>query len=308
MGPYECITTPSVFAWLPTELLRVIFEVAAICDRKAALKLILVSSWVRHWIEPLLFHTVILYSARSLRAFILALSSKPPSFPKAHVKHLGIFALGPIQSIDHILDVCKGVNSLACGFSLPGFKEQQGCGTIQRFHRLKEQHLLGISCRDGWDTSLVGSSVTHLRIHLSSFPGSVFPPALSPNEADWQGLGHLTALTHLAVVYRPPQSSSITATIPRLQRLLNLSTGLDGPRIHLILIQVVESPLVKPSAVDMLNEVITQAGYPLVRIVAERAPVSSMVQWEQVSGEGKTIWDGAEEVLKSRLARFPCSQ
>lgn len=299
-------TYPSKFAYLPEELLRDTFELAAVLDRSAALKLTLVSSWVRRWIEPLLFHTVVLYSARSLRAFILALSSKPPSFPKTYVKHLGIFALGPIQSIDHILSACREVTSLACGFSIPNFKEKQGYAAIQRFHHLKEQHLLGLSCRDAWDTSLVGSSVTHLRVHLSSFPGSVFPLALSPNENDaseagWRSLGHLTALSHLAIVYRPLHNSSFLNILACFRRLLNPSV--EGPKICLILVQVVESSLRKSSIVDLLNEAATQAGSDLLRVVAERAPASPMVQWEQVAG-GQSIWANAEQVLNSRLTRL----
>lgn len=298
---------PSIFAHLPTELLRDILELTASCERTAALKLALVSSWVRHWIEPVLFHTVALYSARSLKSFVFALSSKPTSFPSTHVKFLGIFALGPVQSIELILNACRGVNSLACGFSLPVSKEPQGCDSFQRFRSLKEQHLLGLSCRDSWNTALVGPSVTHLRLHLSPFLGTIFPLALSPsedNEAGWEGLARLTSLTHLAIVYRPPQSSSVTAILPRLQRLLYPTRGIEVPRIHLILIQVVESPLSNPSAVIQLNEAVARAGSPLLRIVAERAPSSPMVQWERASGEGRTIWNDAEEVLAARQANL----
>ena len=64
---------PFVFSNLPVELVRDIFEHAAVSDRATARNLALVSSAVRHWTDPILYHTVVLSSARTLRAFVAVL-------------------------------------------------------------------------------------------------------------------------------------------------------------------------------------------------------------------------------------------
>ncbi|CAL1706914.1 unnamed protein product [Somion occarium] len=308
----SCTTTqPFIFSQLPTELLREIFEYAA-CDTKMALQLSLVSPWARHWIEPFLYHTVVLSTAPALRSFVYALEQKQPAFAHDRVKHLGIFAHGPIQAIEHVLDACTGIDSLACGFTLASSKQLYLHGTIQAPDCPKEQHLLGLACRDGWDTTVVGPAVTRLRVHLSSSPNALPPFALPSDDADkavgWDVLSNLQALTHLAVVYRPSQSYPITALFVDLQHLLH-PTYLDKtierahPEIQLILVQVVGLPSAQMSAVGTLNTAALEAGGSSLKIVAERAPSSPVVQWEDSARTGKSVWQGAEEVVKDRVTQ-----
>lgn len=306
-------TGPCIFAMLPTELIRDIFELAA-ADRATALALARVSSFVRRWTEPVLYHTVVLSSARDLRAFCAAIASKSAEFVSTRVKHLGIFALGPIQSIDRVIHACRGVESLACGFSLPVYKQMQGSDVMQALTASREQHLLGLSCRDGWDASLIGPSVTHLRVHITSLAGtSGWPFAFgSPDPSHWDRLASLSTLTHLAIVYRPSPSLPAASLFPSLQSLMSPdSTKKEVPRLQLILVQILGSAhktrtpasTIADETIAALNEAAEKAGGPALRIVAESAPLSAALQWEMSVRDGPTIWESAEAVVNERLAK-----
>lgn len=306
---------PLVFSNLPTELVRDIFEHAAVSDKATARALTLVSSAVRHWTEPILYHTVVLSTSRGLRSFLASISNKPAEFVSTRVEHLGIFALGPVQSIDRVLNACRGVRSLACGFHMPGYKQMLGCDALQAMKGSREQHLLGLSCRDGWDTGLVAPSVTHLRIHLTSFdtgaPNAPFGFAFgtgNPTESDWERLATLSSLTHLAIVYRS-SATPPAAVLPALQRLLSLKDNappaINPPQLKLILVQVLGGATgdKQPEApVDVINSAAVEEGGSALRIVAENAPSSVVRQWESAVRGGPGIWDGAEDVVRKRLA------
>ncbi|KZT72076.1 hypothetical protein DAEQUDRAFT_723243 [Daedalea quercina L-15889] len=302
-----------VFSNLPAELLRDIFEHAAASDPATARTLSLVSSAIRHWTEHFLYHTVVLSSSRSLRSFLAAISTKPAEFVRTRVKHLGIFAVGPVQSIDRVLHACRGVDSLACGFNLPGYKQVQGCGALQALRGSREQHLLGLSCRDGWDTTVIAPSVTHLRIHVTSFnTGDPFPfpsGAGNPSEPGWERFAELSSLTHLAIIYRHSPCTPPNEVFAALQQLLALrettSEDTKAPRLELILVQVIGGLVASSTArgaVDAINAAAIQTGGPSLRIAAECAPTSVVRQWEAAVRGGPGIWEGAEEIVTKRLA------
>ncbi|KZT11022.1 uncharacterized protein LAESUDRAFT_721444 [Laetiporus sulphureus 93-53] len=312
----SAVSAPFAFSNLPVELVRDIFEHVAISDPTTARTLTLVSHAVRHWTDPFLYHTVVLSSSRSLRSFLTAISNKPTEFIHTRVQHLGIFALGPVQSIDRVLTACRGVRSLACGFHLPGYKQVQGCDALQALLGSREQHLLGVSCRDGWDTALISPSVTHLRVHLSAVktgnPDAPVRFAVGtgvPSEPGWEHLASLSSLTHLAIVSRYTSGMPSTAIMPNLQDLLSLRdtapAGANPPRLELILIQVlgstVETAKMK-AAVDAINAAAVEIGGLALRIVAESAPSSVVRQWESAVRGGPGIWEGAESVVRERLA------
>ncbi|TBU33909.1 hypothetical protein BD309DRAFT_955150 [Dichomitus squalens] len=305
---------PSVFSNLPVELVRDIFEHAAHSDRATARSLALVSSAVRHWTNPILYYTVILSSTRSLRAFADAISSKPSDFVRTRVRNLGIFTLGPIPSIHRILSACAGAQNVACGFPLPAYKLSQGDSALQGLTHPREQHLLGVACRDGWDASLVNRTVTHLRIQLPSFDSSrpdrpfAFSDGAGP-ESGWDRLEALPALTHLAVVYRPTGAVPPAAIVPHLAGLLPSSLSPKGegglPALQLILVQVVgarKDASFAAEAVAALNAAAVSASRRALRIVAEHAPLSVVRQWEDAVKGGQSMWESAEAVVRSRLA------
>ncbi|KAI0630268.1 hypothetical protein C8Q77DRAFT_1064079 [Trametes polyzona] len=308
------MAAPFVFSNLPVELVRDILEHAAHSDRTTARNLTLVSSAVKQWTDPILYDTVVLSTARSLRAFVAAIANKPSEFVRTRVRNLGIFTLGPVQSIDRVLAACAGVQSLACGFSLPSYLQTQGTQAVQALQQPREQHLLGVACRDGWDASLVGPTVTHLRIHLSSFdssrPESPFAFAgTSFEESGWNRLKALPSLSHLAIVYRPSGSTPPTEIIPHLARLFppqpHGSSDDCLPALQLVLIQVVgakKDAAFAAETVKAMNAAAEAAAGPALRIVAELAPSSAARQWEESVRGGRGVWDDAEAAVQARLS------
>lgn len=318
----QTTTAPSIFAHLPNEVLHAILQHAAAADAPTALALTLVASWVRRLVEPSLFHTVVLSTARSVHAFNAALSHKPCGFAARHVKHLGVFAPGPSKAIDEVLDACRGVDSLACGFAPPSLAsshdntttttattnptKEQGGGAHP-----KEQHLLGQATRDGWDVTLVRPSVTHLRVHLAATPrlhGAT--PSSEPLDASHlEGLACLPALTHLGVVYRPTKARPATALLSGLVQLLAPPAHGAGQgegkeeekKLSLVLVQVLGRGAAQALAVEELNAAALSMGGDAVRVVAEPAPASAVCQWEDGVRGGRGVWDAAEGVVQRRL-------
>ena len=57
------------------------------------------------------------------------------------------------------------------------------------------------------------------------------------------------------------------------------------------------------AAVERVNSEALMAGGSSLRIVAERAPSSATVQWEESVRTGKSVWQDAESVVKERIAK-----
>jgi len=58
---------------------------------------------------------------------------------------------------------------------------------------------------------------------------------------------------------------------------------------------------VQGKAVVELNEAAMKEGGNSMRIVAEAAPMSAVVQWEESVRSGKTVWEMAEEEVNKRF-------
>ncbi|KAA1473898.1 hypothetical protein DENSPDRAFT_840429 [Dentipellis sp. KUC8613] len=277
-----------VFHAFPVELVRDIFEYAASSKPSTACALSLVCISSRSWIEPILYGTVVIESARALKAFAATITTKPSEFVALRVKHLGIFATGPLPAIHSVLSACQGVTSLACGFSLPSYAKQyqaSPCAMVPR-----EQHLLSLSCAEGWDPTLLGTSLTHLRIHLTA--GSWDPSRLN-------GLSRLPSLSHLAIVYRQGDGS-LAFLLPILREILS-----DIP-LRLLLLQVMGRP--PRGQLDLTQRVNHIALEELedVRLVAEHAPFSTVRQWEDAARRGNSVWSSADmEVARRQASSAP---
>ncbi|EGN91638.1 hypothetical protein SERLA73DRAFT_192185 [Serpula lacrymans var. lacrymans S7.3] len=281
----------SIFAQFPPEIIRDIFDVAAKSNRQSALSLSLVSSWANRAVEPHLYHTVVLNSARTLTAFLAAISCKPATFPATRVHNLAIFALGPIQAIHTVIAMCSGVKSLACGFSLPSYTHLGGSAAVQSLD-MTEQHLLGLSCREGVDTSAISPSVTRLRILLT----------YQTSPASIARLAELSLLTHLAVVYRFREHVLDMGHIHKI--LLPL---LQSDKLHLLLVQVAGvGNQTHYEEVGKWNAWATMAQGD-ERIVAEKAPQSLVRQWEVASTGGLGVWDAAEKEVEKRCTFRACN-
>lgn len=333
----------SIFAALPSEVILQILEHAAASSTRTALALALVSSWVRAFTEPFLYHTVVLSTARALAAFHSALLTKPPTFAHTNIRHLGVFAPGPVETVDKILSLCstrsggneaeRGLQSLACGFSLPAYKDLYGAQPLHVFTALRsctsvtEQHLLALSCRDGWDPSLVAPSVTHLRVHVTSpqRPWFTLPGGANTTleGSSWE-LRYLPKLTHLGIVWKPGKEQSVEDVLVPLTRLLDSPSPSDSQsspsanntttttteeplitpsKLSLILIQILGPRASQARAVEALNAAACAQGGVARRVVAECAPLSAVSQWEDYvrTGEHGGVWKGAEAVVGKRL-------
>ncbi|KAF8057430.1 hypothetical protein FPV67DRAFT_1430191 [Lyophyllum atratum] len=100
---------------LPHDILRLVFEQAALDDRKTALKLVLVSRLVQYWIERMLYSVVNLHRETTCRAFLRTIETshtKSRAFFATHVKSLCISYDIYNDRIVRIITVCQGVTSL----------------------------------------------------------------------------------------------------------------------------------------------------------------------------------------------------
>ncbi|KAI0093064.1 hypothetical protein BDY19DRAFT_406137 [Irpex rosettiformis] len=314
------IVDPTLLASLPSELHLIILEYAA-SSLATALSLSLVSTWVHTLVQPYLYHTVVLSTSRALSSFHTTLSSKPRCRASTHVKHLGIFAPGPVETIDKILSLCHGIDSLACGFSLPSYKEfQPSPPSLNPISSIKEQHLLSLSCRDGWDVSLVSPTVTHLRVHITSpqrpwfaMPGAGANTTLEASNWD---LSYLPHLTHLGIVWKPAKGQKVEDVLVPLTRLLGSSNTEEHDKedadnehlkLQVILIQILGTRASRASAVKALNDAAIKQGGRALRVVGEAAPLSAVSQWEDGvrGGERRAVWEKAERVVLGRLREVP---
>jgi len=93
-GSSRQMLTPSrphrTFIDFPPEIIRLIFEHAAVMSRHTSLSLTLVSKEVRGWVEPIIYRTVILWTSHTVDLFRVAFDTKPRSFFATYVKNLFI--------------------------------------------------------------------------------------------------------------------------------------------------------------------------------------------------------------------------
>ncbi|KII92593.1 hypothetical protein PLICRDRAFT_477841 [Plicaturopsis crispa FD-325 SS-3] len=263
----------TIFAQLPIEIMRDVFELAAWTSTPAALRLSLVSTWVKRWAAPSLYHTVILRTSHALDSFLLALQHTDN--PSQLVRYIGIFALGPLRSIDRVLAACSGVESVACGFTM---SRMHPIFSLRTVLRSQEQHFLGLSCRDGLDLRIVDPSVRRLRVCVAD--------ALDYSSI----LAALPELTHFAVWCRRKLLFYILETLQAMLKSHDLS------HLQVLVVQVcgaskiVESEDWSPIPSDP-------------RLVVESAPSSATVEWENAAKRGETVWDAAERVVAKRLSQ-----
>ena len=94
------------------------------------------------------------------------------------------------------------------------------------------------------------------------------------------------------------------ADLLRLSICEKAPAAADVPRRALacVLVQVLGPRAAAAAAVEALNAAVLAAGGDALRIVAERAPSSAVCQWEDAVRGGGGVWDGAEAVVRSRLA------
>ncbi|KAF9055128.1 hypothetical protein BDZ89DRAFT_7172 [Hymenopellis radicata] len=97
-------------SYIPLEIGRHILEIAAtLDDYKTARSLYLSCKLFREWIEPILYHTIVIYSVHRLMRTIDDRHANDPLFFTRNVKCICLDFADDIQSI---LSVCKGLVSV----------------------------------------------------------------------------------------------------------------------------------------------------------------------------------------------------
>lgn len=217
---------------LPGELQAYIFELAADGDWDNAPNLALVSSSAATWVQPRIFHTVVLQttSSRLAKVALDSVMLKSPEFLGLNVKRLCItFGSIVIPDAGRIISACTGVTELALWVPWSFPSKDQPVVQRQVIHPLFElplkrlelgyEHIVEVeqeSIRRGslprWCTTL-----THLDVlywDFASHGGSIKVPMLDK----------LSALTHLAVDWR---SFTPDSHEPDLLCILDLRPGLQ---------------------------------------------------------------------------------
>ncbi|KAJ3803009.1 hypothetical protein GGU11DRAFT_763547 [Lentinula aff. detonsa] len=296
MGKFTESSALLPFPDLPIELIREILDFAAFSGSKTSLSLTLVSSTFRIWTVPILYSTVVLRNASDVKSFLHALSSpyafdSPLVLPvplSQHVKHLAIFALGPLQHIEKIISRCSNVQSLACGFSLASYASinlKLPTATVVEIPsqtQIIERHLLGLSCRDSIPFSLLSQDTTHLHAQISSL--QVLLSLLQMHK-------QLPILSHLAL--RIP--STLLATRHSASLFFKSLEEYNG-NISTILV------LITDRSEASLNEWDVAKSMSDGKVVIERASASAVSQWENTSIIGKgSLWASADAEVERRI-------
>ncbi|TFK44744.1 hypothetical protein BDQ12DRAFT_673503 [Crucibulum laeve] len=284
------------FPPIPVELVLEILEFVASIDQKTAASLTLVSSQIRRFALPFLYHTVILSTSRELCSFLRSISSNkstpklaPRKVLRRLVVNLGIFALGSMTAIGAVISLCANVESLACGFSMHTFS-QIGQGIPVIIPKVREQHLLGFSCRDQFDPSIIARTTTRLHVQLTA--GTL---ALLSHVHE-----HLENLTHLAITVVSAPSEMCQSLLSMIEDLL-----CDNPMLRVLLVQDASftdcSTLLKE--INQWNGISKhQIEVRDVRLVSQKASQSPVRQWESDSLESPAggLWRDAELVIETR--------
>ncbi|KAL1748778.1 hypothetical protein HDZ31DRAFT_28929 [Schizophyllum fasciatum] len=289
------------FPHMPTEILRDIVDVAAASSPRTAAALALTASHVREWVLPMMYHTVVLSTSPSIIKFLAAISATHlphtsrlrPRRPLSDlVRNLAILALGPVDSIVSVIERCRRVQNRACGFSLAGYKQRTAplesdadADAVARTRlAAREQHFLGLSCRDGFHPALIAPSTTHLQLQL--LPQTAHLLSGLPE--------HVPALTHLAVsLSASTPAASLPQLLPELMRLLR-----GCGTLQVLMLQVAGFGHVKLT--DALEE--WRAGTAQDdRVVVCAAPISLVRQWTDTNGFAVGgLWRKAERVVRER--------
>ncbi|KAL0952094.1 hypothetical protein HGRIS_008727 [Hohenbuehelia grisea] len=202
----------------PLDLQRDILEFSARVDVRIALQLVLVSSLVRSWIDPVLYEAVTLIHQPTASQFLVAIQLKQAGF-FANVKALCIgYHLGA-ELASKVLAVCTRVEELACWVPTHKLSTRLDISPCRLSIRIADSHFelpFKPEPAPDFSTSLY-SNVTHLEF--------------MDDIQQWNGWDHfdrIPKLTHLSLSWtdegNDPSTlvTRILASCPKLQILLLL--------------------------------------------------------------------------------------
>ncbi|KAF9029901.1 hypothetical protein BDZ89DRAFT_691902 [Hymenopellis radicata] len=184
---------------LPVDIARQVIETAVVMDRKSALAFVLVSKTLREWIDPLLYHTVVLDSYRKGQLFVSAMFRRnDPGFFERNVKTLSINHDVYRAHIEYLLPICRGVISLA-------FWNRNRI--LKPYASILSPLRLSVTNLTKSQVVILPSSITHLNIFFTEdLSLADFPPTWS------EVFKQCPNLTHISFDYAPTTTSAVLSS------------------------------------------------------------------------------------------------
>ncbi|KAJ7657273.1 hypothetical protein DFH06DRAFT_1473260 [Mycena polygramma] len=271
---------------LPPELERQIFEMAARSRPTSIPRLMRVAWRVKHWLEPLLYHTLIFnmnpidgFPRCTIETFNRIVRTKPGSFLRDSVRRVVGRHLS-FNNISNILTACPGIEHLNITVArelahLP--PPPRGFDALP----LKKLHC-DLNVFVDFDTPLAVPAFAHLT-HLELFD---FLDHHGNTEAEvyarWATLGSLPHLTHLALPYFRSRGNK-----PILRDVLALCKSLCA----LLVLRAPEPGTPFPEEIAFLQNndmrVVLLGGYTL---------------WQAGALTGADIWARADKLISQKLS------
>ncbi|KAH8810437.1 hypothetical protein DL96DRAFT_1760101 [Flagelloscypha sp. PMI_526] len=219
------------YSWLPPELERKVFELAAAAHPETFSVLLLVCRRVKEWLEQARFHELCItfkgrgYDEESLRL----LASKEPSFLQAHVKALKVGCTGdhgPLNQWRPILSSCTQVTKLTLCDKVP-FNWQPAAVKEAKKSAVRSVAVFFIKVFPDIKFLTLDSRMSIAFGKMPSFPKSL--NSLTHLCCDFQRLGYswmartghqyLPSLTHILSTESNPYAVDLISfldTVPRL--------------------------------------------------------------------------------------------
>ncbi|KAF9059184.1 hypothetical protein BDP27DRAFT_1431698 [Rhodocollybia butyracea] len=208
---------------LPSDIEREIFEVTARNFPGTAVKLAGLSKTVQHWMEWIIYETVVLDLPSSRTAALLrTIEAKPAGFFSRRVKRLYLsYSVTPAEA-ERILSVCTGLTQLTCWI------QHQHDGWLLRYlNSTPLSHLTRLSIKLDMVTerNSIPSFSDELYQNLTHLDIVLPPPLNSGTLIDWEALIALPHLKHLIIGDLFP--SEHMYLIPVLRQLLHSGPALE---------------------------------------------------------------------------------
>ncbi|KAJ7763995.1 hypothetical protein DFH07DRAFT_956266 [Mycena maculata] len=282
--------------YLPPDLEREIFEIAALSDTRFIPRLLLVAQRVKTWIEHLLYRVLCVSAPRLIRGSLRIphrnlldiLDLRPANF-LAHTRHLSLTCTLTVDDTVHLLSHCDGIVNLG----LFQFQVDATQHTLlSALAKLKLERLatdVESLFPEGVDfTHIIFAQITHLDL--------LRPPTADDPHAWAEGCAQLPHLTHISFTAPPirivdPISDSAFRTI--LRGILRRCA-----RIEVLVLIVISSQLRE----YMLQHLYFADDPRSVLMAAYTFSNSSFDDWERGARGGEDHWMRAERFVKQRLS------
>ncbi|TRM70324.1 hypothetical protein BD626DRAFT_392039 [Schizophyllum amplum] len=260
---------------LPIELHRLVFEICGWSEPHTLPTLVLVSSTVRTWTNPILYSVITLWEQRTADLFVNTLESPTSAHHASLVRNLCLTkAVGHRRAL-RILTLCPNLDHLACWISHPDLYP------VLAAHR---PQTLSVS---------FAPLFRDAKRARPDFGGALFERAThvefkdDPQTwANWTGFLHAPRLTHLAFSCHL-SASTVSAAARAIRGILESCTSL---RVCLVL---------APSRSHWRQ--VLDVEDP--RVVHLNAPKDLITDWENSVRGYRNIWTLAEEVVARRTCK-----